>query len=170
MSASGVRSIIDLSVHPMFVGTNFYDDMEGHLVANCSSSSTLSSYPSSDCEIAEYYLCAEYGLNTTDYSWWDFIACGYINQTELDAGASTATFQNVIEDCASSYGLDVDALQQCYSSKGAQFLKHDYEHVTKYYTDAVWITVDGEEVTNSSLWLSSICDAYSGERPVGCGT
>ena len=169
MSASGVREIMNLNVHPMFLGTNFYNASNGAMVANCTDRSGLSTDASADCEIAQYYLCAEYGLGYDDDRWWDFIACGYRNQTELDNGADSAVFQGVIASCAAKYDLDADRLGECYaSSEGARLLRYDYEHTTRFYTDAVWITVNGVEWTTDGDWLRAICDAYDGEKPSGC--
>lgn len=175
MSAAGLRGIIDLSLHPMFVGTGFYS-VEGSLEPNCTATSTLSGSPEQDCEIAQYYLCAEYGIDLPayDYRWWDFVACMYRNQTTLSASdASLPPFQHVVTSCAETAGFEPSKgkmLHECYEHDGGALLQKDHEKVTRYYEDAVWITVDGVYVSDSDAWLTAICDAYDGAPPAGCAT
>ena len=62
-----------------------------------------------DCEIAQYYLCAEYGIDLPayDYRWWDFVACMYRNQSTLSASdASLPPFQHVVASCAETAGFE----------------------------------------------------------------
>ena len=173
MSASGLRGILDLSLHPMFTGTNFIKE-GGALEANCTGTSTLSGSPKQDCEIAQYLLCSEFGsdLPAHDYRWWDFVACMYRNQSTLSASDATeAPFQAVVSSCSSTAGFAKDKatrLQECYTNDGGALLQKDYEEVTQYYEDAVWIVVDGVYVSDTDAWLTAICDAYAGTPPVGC--
>ena len=175
MSAAGLREIVDLNLHPMFVGTNFVE-RGGALEANCTGTSTLSGSPKQDCEIAQYYLCSEFGsgLPAYDYRWWDFVACMYRNQSTLSASdAVDAPFRSVVSSCSSSAGFSSDKiarLHECYARDGGALLHKDYEKVTQYYEDAVWIVVDGVYVSDSDAWLTAICDAYTGTPPAGCTT
>lgn len=175
MSAPGVRGIIDLSLHPMFVGTNFVKE-DGRVEANCTGSSTLSGSPTQDCEIAQYFLCSEYGIDLPeyDYRWWDFVACMYRNQSTLSASdAADAPFQGVVSSCSATAGFEASKnkeLHQCYANDGGALLQKDHEKVTQYYEDAVWITVNGVLESDSDAWLTAICDAYEGVPPEGCET
>lgn len=175
MSAPGLRGVIDLSLHPMFVGTNFYS-VDGRLEPNCTATSTLSASTVQDCEIARYYLCAEFGIDLPeyDYRWWDFVACMYRNQSTLSASdASERPFQAVVSSCSETAGFEPSKnkmLHQCYANDGGALLQKDHDKVTQYYEDAVWITVNGVYVSDSDAWLTAICDAYQGTPPEGCAT
>ena len=172
MSAPGLRDIIDLSLHPMFVGTSFSSSEDGVVTPNCTAASTLSAATSSDCEIAQYFLCAEEGLALPeyDYAWWDFVACMYRNQTALvSSDAADAQFRTVVAGCASSATLSDRELRECFSNHtGAALLERDYESVTSHFSDAVWIIVNGVYVSDNAQWLDAICDAWQGSQPGGC--
>lgn len=172
MSAPGVRDILDLSLHPMFVGTGFDNTSDGRIAPDCTGTSTLSAAPTSDCEIAQYFLCAEQGIELPayDYAWWDFVACMYRNQSTLTASdASDAPFRAVVAGCASTAAISDRDLQACYANAtGASLLKRDYERVTSHFSDAVWIIVNGVYVSDNTQWLDTICNAWRGTPPAGC--
>jgi hypothetical protein len=79
---------------------------------------------------------------------------------------------NAVEQCAKSAGIDYSALNMCAS--GVQGQSIDIKNAVKTTKlgssklGTPWLILNGVYVQNPMQLLSSVCEAITGEKPMGC--
>jgi len=150
MQAQGVRDIIDLTEY--FVAY-YYDGSFSCL------------HGPGEC-VGDLFLLCAYNLThiTQPWAWWDLSVC-------MQAGQNYNNVPGNIEGCASSVGLNYNAINQCATgSLGTQLFIQSVD-----YCNSLGIDETPTSIINGQMYvggspnpLKAICSAYQGPLPPGC--
>lgn len=123
-----------------------------------------------ECTTDSYELCTQYKLagdisaietGSTSLAAWPFILC--MEEAEGQPSAGRACYENNMNTTALSWS----EVETC-ASKEYDLVQNAAMSATPAHDYVPWSLVNGELLENTNLLKKTICDAYTGIKPLTC--
>jgi len=133
--------------------------------SDCFTGPIVCQHGTEECNVNRLFTCAVKTSSQNSAKYIPFVECmeakyERISGKELDAA----------KICATTAGLPFDAISKCYApgSDGDLYTVQD-AMATPEHPGVPWVLLNGKSMDDPMALLKSVCAAYTGEKPKGCG-